>query len=206
MPLTYIAEAPNPYIFAEGWSNAPLQGYVPPNGVREIPVPLNQSFYIETGSVFVPQLGPSGMTVDAWKTTFVNPGAPAIKKVMLLSDSFDATLNDAYNFFNVVSESGSDVVTNGVFPISVAGTKSGNRRTVFSVYKQMLCSMRGTFTVNQAYFPYTGPNNPVPSNNVNGVQRGSAITFHTQDWFTLYVFAEPQTIRTYLNVLPEVPI
>jgi len=205
MPTTYITTAPNPYIYAEGWSNAPLQGYVPPNGIREVPLSLNQSFYIEPGSVFVPQLGPSGMTIDAWKTTFVNPGSPAIKKVMLLSDGFDKTLTDAYNFLNVVGESGTDVVTNGVFHITTAGTRSGSRRSMFSVYRPMLCSMRGTFTVNQAYFPYTNPNNPVPSNNVNGVQRGSAITFHTQDWFTLFVFEEPQLIRAYLNILPEVP-
>jgi hypothetical protein len=204
MPTTYTANAVNPYLYAEGVSNKPLTGYVPPTGIPEIPITLNQTFFIEAGGVFVPQIGSSGMQIDAWKTTFVNPGSPAIKKVMILSNGFDATINEAYDFFNVVTESGSDVLTDGVYNIAVAGTVSSGRRLFTAAYKQMLISTRGVYTVVRANFPYTGPNNPSPSRNVNGVQSGSLITFHTQDWFGLYVFELPQDTRTKFNTMPSV--
>lgn len=205
MPTTYIANSIRPYVYAEGVTNKPLIGFVPQTGVPQIPVTLNQTFFMEAGSVFVPQIGSSGENVTGWRTTFVNPGAPVIKKVMLLSNSLSATLEEGYDFFNKTDEaaSGADIITNGVMRILAAGTVSNGRRIFSSNYKNMLLSMRGAFTVNRALFPYTASDNPVPSRNTNGVQDGSLITFHTQDWFSIYVFEQPQDISTKLNILPQ---
>lgn len=205
MAVTYLANAVSPYLYGTGTTPSALVGYVPPSGVPEVPITLNQTFMIELGSVFVPQLGQNGMLIsDGWKITFLPSGGPMAKRQFLVSDGFGGnTIPEGYDFFNTVIESGSGVKTNGVFNIAVAGQVSSNVKQMYPSYKKMLLSSRGQYTVETAYFPYSKPDNPSPSRNVNGIQRGSKINFFTQDNFSLFVFELPQDIRTQLNLLPD---
>lgn len=199
MALSYTETAVNPFLYAEGTTASPLVGKIGPYGIPEVPITLNQSFMIDVGSVNVPPIG----TLDGWKITFCNPGSPKTKKVMMLAgpNEFGITIDGAYNFFNVVSEN-ETVITNGVFRVAAAGTLSGIQKSYFPTNKTLLVSLRGVFTVAPVSFPWNKPNNPRPQYNVNGVQNGSLLTFHTQDYFSIYCFDQPQDIRTLLNELP----
>jgi hypothetical protein len=205
MPTVYINNCVSPFIYAEGTTTAPLVGYVPPTGIPEVPISLNQTFVIDFGSVFVPQIGQNGMNINnAWRVTFLNPGSGNSKKVMIVSNGFgNDTINEGYEFFNTIKEGPTDVITDGVFIITTGGTISSGRKKLLNSPKPMLLSTRGVFTVNRARFPYSGPNNPRPDSNYNGIQDGSLITFHTNDWYGIYTFDQPQDIRAQLNILPE---
>jgi hypothetical protein len=199
---TYLPNAVNPFLYAEGTANAPLVPKLGPYGIPEVPITLNQTFFIDVETIYIPFLG---FDKEGWRVTFCNPGAPTQrKKVMFVDGAGQSTdIDAAYDFFNVVDES-QPVVTNGVFRVMSAGTLSGIQRNFFATNKTLLVSMRGVFTVAPVQFPWTKPNNPSPQNNVNGVQNGSLLTFHTQDNFSIYCFDQPQDIRTKLNLLPTV--
>lgn len=200
MAVSYTETAVNPFLYAEGTTASPLVGKIGPYGIPEIPITLNQSFIIDVGSVNVPPIG----VIDGWRITFCNPGAPKAKKVMLVNgpNEFGTDIEGAYDFFNIVSEN-QTVITNGVFRVAAAGYVSGIQKSYFPNWKTLLVSLRGAFTVAPVSFPWNKPNNPRPQHNVNGMQNGSLLTFHTQDYFGIYCFDQPQDIRTLLNELPE---
>lgn len=201
MALSYTETAVNPFLYAEGTSASPLVGKLGPYGIPEVPITLNQSFMIDVGSVDVPPIG----VLDGWRIMFCNPGSPKAKKVMIVAgpNEFGTNIEGAYNFFNIVSEN-ETVITNGVFRVAAAGTLSGIQKSYFPNWKTLLVSLRGTFTVAPVKFPYTKPDNPMPQHNVNGMQNGSLLTFHTQDYFSIYCFDQPQDIRALLNEVPVI--
>lgn len=202
---TYIGGCVNPYLYGTGDTLNGIQGFVPDYGIPEVPIPLDNTFLIELGDVYVPQLPPDlrNMT-DAWKITFLNPGSPTAKKQFVVSNGFgNDTIPQGYDFFNTITEGSPSFKTNGVFNIAVAGQNSAGIKQFFAAPKYMLLSMRGVFTVESVTFPWTNSNNPRPNQNFNGIQRGSKVSFFTEDNFFLYTFDMPQDIRTSLNTLPE---
>lgn len=204
MPLTYIQNAVRPFLYGTGDSVNGIQGFVPDYGIPEVPISLNNTFLVELGDVYVPQLPPDiRQLTDCWKITFLPPGSPTEKKQFVVSDGFgNNTISQAYSFFNTIIESGS-VITDGAFQLTVAGQNSAGSKQFFASPKQMLLSLRGEFTVEAIEFPWNKPGNPNPNQNFNGVQRGSKVTFFTQDNYFIYTFNLPQDIRTKLNTLPQ---
>lgn len=202
MAISYVDTAVNPFLYAEGVANAPLVPKLGPYGIPEVPITLNQTFFIDMQTLFIPFLG---FDKEGYRITFCNPGAPSkAKKVMFVDTPGNVTnIDQAYEFFNVVSE-GPTNITNGVFRVMAAGTLSGIQKSYFATNRVLLVSMRGVFTVAPVQFPWNKPNNPRPQHNQNGIQTGSLLTFHTQDNFSIYCFDQPQDIRTLLNELPSI--
>lgn len=204
---TYIGGCVNPYLLGTGDTLNGIQGFVPDYiAAPEVPIPLNNTFTIELGDVYVPQYPPIARNItDAWKITFLNPGSPTAKKQFVVSNGLgNNTISEGYDFFNTITEDDpNNFKTNGVFNIAVGGQNSSGIKQFFAEPKYMLLSMRGVFAVESVTFPWTNSNNPNSNQNFNGIQRGSKVSFFTEDNFFLYTFDTPQDIRSSLNILPE---
>ena len=121
----------------------------------------------------------------------------------LQGDPGDPTIWDAYDHFNNIGTPGETQLDRVVISADVAGTMSWNRRSLFNNdYQTMIIGANGQFDAQPIQFPYTNPNNPRPELNTDGVQRGTAIKFFTEDEFTLIVFSTVQDIYDDMNNLP----
>jgi hypothetical protein len=200
--MAYVQNAVNPYFYGVG---NPVLGVpvspIPWNGIREIPVNLNQTFMVETTSFIVPEISPVS-PINGFLLTYLNSGADLQRTQMLIDITGSvSTIDAAYDFFNTIPESGAK--TDGVLRLLLAGQGSPVSGISFvSSPTEKLISMRGEYTVMQADFPWPYATSPRQNMNNSGIQTGSVITFFTSDNFQLFSFDLPQDIRTDLNTLP----
>jgi len=201
------------YAYGYGDTRNGVTPYTPQyEGFQEYTVHKHQSFFIETGSLFIPFLSAS---VAGAYITYLNPGwsyrarnvfrptwVPFRKDFITIEGFNNPTLSDITDIFNNPGNSNHTQPDKVVFSVKAAGFISWGRRTYFNNdYKQMLIGANGKFTVQYVTFPYTNPNNPNPGKNYDGVQVGTIIKFFTEDEFSIIVFENTQDIRAGMNVL-----
>jgi len=174
----------------------------------------NETFYIETGSLFVPSLG---FDLNGLVITYCNPGF-AYRRRQVFRPSWvpkrqvfvdlqglptPPTITDAYDHFNNPGTPGETQLDRVVVSVNVAGTMSWGRPSYFNNnYKTMIVGANGQFDMQPFQFPYTNSNNPYPSLNSGGIQKGYLIKFFTEDEFSLIVFEQVQDIYAEMNLLP----
>lgn len=215
MPTTYLNNAvDNLYAYGYGDTKNGVTAYYPQyEGFQEYTVHKHQSFFIETGSLFIPFLGGP---IDGGYITYCNPGwsyrarnvfrptwVPFRKDFFALAGQITPTLDNIADRFNNPGEETHYELDRVVFGVKAAGFISWGRRTYFNNdYREMLIGANGKFTVQYITFPYTNPNNPNPGKNYDGVQVGKIIKFFTEDEFSIIVFEDTEDIRTKMNTLP----
>lgn len=199
--MEYIQGASNPFFYGKGNSIAGITIFPPyPAGIPEIPLPINQTYLIETASYFVPYLFGD---LDGFLITFLNSGSRRAKIQYFVGiPGNDSSINAGYDFFNENGDSGARM--DAVMRILVAGGGSNiDGLSYLSAPVTKLLSMKGEFTVDRFLFPWPQSTSPIPSRNTNGVQDGSLINFFSTDGAQIVVFEQPQDIRAKLNIAVE---
>lgn len=216
MPTTYFNKAVGNLIaYGYGDTKNGVSPYIPQyEGFQEYLVHKHQSFFIETGSLYIPAY--SG-DQNGFYITYCNPGwsyrarnvfrptwVPFRKDFFSIVGQPDPpTLQTALNHFKYPGEVGHTELDRVVFGVKAAGFISWGRRTYFNNdFREMLIGANGKFTVQYVTFPYTNPNNPNPGKNYDGVQVGKIIKFFTEDEFSIIVFEDTEDIRASMNTLP----
>lgn len=183
-------------------------------GFPEYTIKINSSFFVETGSLFIPILGAEK---NGFFITYLQPGWSYKSRVSVRptfvpfrKDFFDyvgmpepPTILDGYNKLNTVGETGHEEVTLNVIKIKSAGFISYSSRTIYQDTKDLLVSANGQFTVQYYAFPWPYASSPDQSKNFDGVQVGSIIKFFTEDQYSIICFDTVAYIRNHMNLLPE---
>ena len=185
-------------------------------GFPEYSIKINSSFFVETGSFFVPFLGGDR---PGFYITYLQPGWSYRSRntlrpnfVPFRKDFFDyqgqpqftaPTIVDGFNKLNSVGEDLNEVFTLNVMRIASAGFISYSARTLYTAPKELLVSAYGQFTLQYIAFPWPIATSPNPSRNFDGMQIGTMIKFFTEDQYSIIAFESIETISTKMNLIPD---
>jgi len=198
--MAYIGNCVSPFFYGQGNSvNGTIVQTIPPSGVPEQPIVLNQTFWIRKKDFYVPEIFGD---VKGFLVNFVSSGTNHFQKQWLIDiPGANSTIDDCLLFFNRNPEDSS--IIDGVLK-TLIGSFGDNLSSIVYLTdpENFLLSKRGEYTIEQHYFPWPNATSPVPSRNDNGTQRGSIIRFFANDGSYLISFDLPQDLRTKLNTFP----
>lgn len=199
--MAYIGNCVIPQFYGAGNSvNGPVVQPIPSGGIPQQPISLNQTFWVETRSFYVPELFGE---IDGYMVNFVPSGSNHFQKQWLIQiPGQSQTIQSALTFFNRQHEDNS--IIDGVLITLLAGQGDNLSSPVYyATPTNKLLSKRGEFTIEQFFFDWPNATSPRPNNNDNGTQRGSIIKFFANDGSYLVSFDLPQDLRAKLNLLPS---
>lgn len=198
--MAYIGNCVSPFFYGQGNSvTGPIVQPIPPGGVPEQPISLNQTFWVETRNFYVPELFGE---IEGYMVNFVPSGSNHFQKQWLINiPGQSTTIQAGLTFFNRNPEDNS--IIDGVLISLLAGQGDNLSSPVYyDNPTNKLLSKRGEFTIEQHFFPWPNATSPFPLRNDNGTQRGSIIKFFANDGSYLISFDLPQDLRTKLNTFP----
>ena len=198
--MAYIGNCVSPFFYGQGNSvTGPIVQTIPPGGVPEQPISLNQTFWVETRNFYVPELFGE---IEGYMVNFVPSGSNHFQKQWLIQITGQSqTIQAGLTFFNRNPEDNS--IIDGVLISLLAGQGDNLSSPVYYANPiSKLLSKRGEFTIEQHFFPWPNATSPFPLRNDNGTQRGSIIKFFANDGSYLISFDLPQDLRTKLNTFP----
>lgn len=198
--MLYIGNCVSPFFYGQGNSvNGAVAQPIPPGGVPEQPISLNQTFWVESRRFYVAELFGE---INGFMVNYVSSGANHFQKQWLVTIPGGVqTIDSGQTFFNRNPED--NTIIDGVLKTLIAGQGDNLSSPVYNpIPVNKLLSKRGEFTIEQHFFPWPNSTSPVPSRNSLNVQRGSIIKFFANDGSYLISFDLPQDLRTKLNTFP----
>jgi hypothetical protein len=204
-------------LFAYGYGDT-RNGVIPYNpiyeGFPEYAIKVNSSFFVETGSLFIPAYS---APQNGFYITYVQPGWSYRSRVSIRptfvpfrKDFFDyafsgdnPTIDDGYEKLNTAGEEDHTEIVLNVIKVRTGGFISYGGRTIYQDDKEILVSANGQYTVQWYAFPWPLATSPIPSRNVDGMQIGAIIKFFSEDQYSIICFDNVEDIRAKLNKLPE---
>jgi len=201
--MAFIGNCVAPSFYGAGNSvTGPVVEPLGPDGIPEVPISLNQTFWIETRNFYVPYLFGE---IEGYMINFVPSGSNHFQKQWLIDIPGNVkTIQAAQTFFNRLDESFDNSIIDGVLMTLLAGQGDNLSSPVyFAAPTNKLLSKRGEYTIEQFYFPWPYATSPNQIHNVDGVQRGSIIKFFANDGSFLVSFDLTQDLRRKLNTFPS---
>jgi len=183
------------------------------DGFPEYAVKVNSSFFVETGSLFVPALFGEKF---GYNITYLQPGWSYRSRnsirptfVPFRKDFFDfygaspvPTFEEGFDKLNFAGEPGEEQNILNVFKIKSAGFLSYSARTLYQSPKDLMVSANGQFTLQYIAYPWPEATSAWPINNFDGMQIGTMIKFFTEDQYSIITFEPIEEIRKLLNLVP----